>query len=413
MNPCLGIDLNDKYVQISYMDSTMEEPSTLSPSPDSKVYLIPYDIARTADGRWVIGYEASRMIKEDSESLSFKDNDIYASALRGEKLTLEGVATDARIPFSIFLQNLCTLGRVTYGIDKVSRIVITVPVVSREVLFLFNSIEKDLPAGEVMLRDHKESFACFALSQPVNIWRNGVVLFDFDGVDMSVLYLQRNERVRPVVAVVKEDRIPGFGKKLFSKKPETLDRDFNEAARGVFEKFGAGAVYLVGEGFDGDWMNESIKTLCEGRRVFKGQNLYTKGACICSSYLDGREKDFVYLGDSKTGANLCMNVTDRGNPRSFVLLSAGENWYEAEGSAEVILEEGNTLDFMLISPDGKDTRREKIELDGLPVRPPRTGRVSIDARALSERRFTLSIKDLGFGEFYPTSGMEWDFEITL
>ena len=43
------------------------------------------------------------------------------------------------------------------------------------------------------------------------------------------------------------------------------------------------AVYLTGDGFDGEWMKESLSFLCKGRRVFMGKNLYSKGACYAAA----------------------------------------------------------------------------------------------------------------------------------
>ena len=38
-------------------------------------------------------------------------------------------------------------------------------------------------------------------------------------------------------------------------------------------------IYLTGEGFENNWYPNSLKVLCNGRRAFLGNNLYSKGAC--------------------------------------------------------------------------------------------------------------------------------------
>ena len=38
---------------------------------------------------------------------------------------------------------------------------------------------------------------------------------------------------------------------------------------------------ITGEGFDQQWAQQSVKLLChQGRKVFYGNNLFAKGACI-------------------------------------------------------------------------------------------------------------------------------------
>ena len=67
------------------------------------------------------------------------------------------------------------------------------------------------------------------------------------------------------------------------------------------------AVYLTGDGFDGEWMKESLSFLCKGRRVFMGKNLYSKGACYAAARKCMTEENswqFVYMGDNEMKVNV-------------------------------------------------------------------------------------------------------------
>ena len=62
------------------------------------------------------------------------------------------------------------------------------------------------------------------------------------------------------------------------------------------------SVYLIGDGYRDGWADESLHYLCRGRRVFQGNNLYSKGACygMMERLHPGEEwKEHVYLGDDK------------------------------------------------------------------------------------------------------------------
>ena len=64
-------------------------------------------------------------------------------------------------------------------------------------------------------------------------------------------------------------------------KARNADERFRHFIQGVFNKKHVSSVYLTGEGFENNWYPNSQKVLCNGRRAFIGNNLYSKGACYC------------------------------------------------------------------------------------------------------------------------------------
>ena len=87
------------------------------------------------------------------------------------------------------------------------------------------------------------------------------------------------------------------------------------------------AVYLTGDGFDGEWMKESLSFLCKGRRVFMGKNLYSKGACYAAAGKCMTEENswqFVYMGDNEMKVNVSLKVQSQGKTEFFTLISAGD-----------------------------------------------------------------------------------------
>ena len=48
-----------------------------------------------------------------------------------------------------------------------------------------------------------------------------------------------------------------------------------------------------------------------------------------------------------------------------------------------------------------------------PKRPPKTTRISVDFKYLTENKFQITITDLGFGEFFKSSGMSVTKEIEI
>ena len=174
------------------------------------------------------------------------------------------------------------------------------------------------------------------------------------------------------------------------------------------------SVYLVGDGFEGNWMKLSVAYLCRGRRAFIGKNLYSKGACYAAAVRAKKlEWPYVYLGDNEMKVNVYLKVRNSGATEFFTLISAGDNWYEAVGECEVLLDGTPEIDFWLQQPDSREARIEKLELTDLPERPPRATRLQITAKPLSDSKVCIGIKDLGFGEIFPASEKMWEYVMSL
>ena len=176
------------------------------------------------------------------------------------------------------------------------------------------------------------------------------------------------------------------------------------------------SIQLIGNGFKEEWYKDSLKYMCVNRRVFAGNNLYSKGACYgilekISPSDVGRE--YIYLGKDKLKANIGMEVLKRGQKSYLALLDAGINWYEVKGEAEFILQEGCELEFRISSLIGNKVYLETMLLDGLPERKRGTTRVRLKMEMVSDTTIHVDVEDMGFGDFYPATNQKWEKDIIL
>ena len=408
-----GIDLDETYAQISVYTEQMKEPQTLSQKEGSSVFVVPYHLLRHPDGQWEIGWNALQNRSSDY----FWEENIYETACKGADCNVAGEKIEGAQLFALFIQELCQLTKTYCDDGKADKIIFTVSEVGPEQIQLVHAIAEKLPVapGGVHLRDYRECFANYALAQQAHFWRNGVQLYAYDGKRLRILSLERKEEVRPVVVLVHQTWMDGWGSRSFGRKisDEAKDQLFCEILKEQLEEQDVSTIYLVGEGFEGDWLKESLEILCDGHRAFLGQNLFTKGACLTGAIEEDAQWPFVYLGDAKPKANVCLNVSDCGKPHLISLVSAGDNWYEAGGEMEILLEDGNRLDVLLKAPDGSESRVQTFTLKELPKRPERTTRLLLQAKAESETRIRLVIQDLGFGELFPSCEEQWEYEINI
>ena len=79
-----------------------------------------------------------------------------------------------------------------------------------------------------------------------------------------------------------------------------------------------------------------------------------------------------------------------------------------EKSREILLDEGKELVLYARSMRGGETSSYTIVLKGLPERPVKTTRLRISLAYQSAKVCKVTVKDMGFGEFFPSSGLIWE-----
>ncbi len=156
------------------------------------------------------------------------------------------------------------------------------------------------------------------------------------------------------------------------------------------------------------WYPNSQKVLCNGRRAFLGNNLYSKGACYTSiRKCADKEEGPIYLDESKLMDRICLRMRVHGQEGWYPIVSWGEHWYEADGQWEVLLEELSDIEILIESLSGEEMQVEKVSLEGMPARNDYSMRMQVEVMFLDEKTCKLTFKDIGFGEFFPAT----DFQV--
>ncbi len=402
----LGIDINEKYTMISYYQLHMDEPQTMSTVMGSENYQIPTFLSKKKSmGQWFFGNDAKQRVK-NNEAIGVEH--LLDSALLGEEIFVDHEKYSARDLLTIFLKHVLSMSGISYTRLPIGKLVIAVDNVSIEYNELFSLVvtKMGLDVDCLMLIDHREAFYYYVLNQKPEIFLHDVAMFDYRDSDVISCVLERNLHTTPQVISLHQHN---HGKLLDNK-----DKQFFAIVKKEFEGRVVSAVFLIGDGFDGDWTKESLQYMCRGRKVFIGKNLYSKGACYAGAVKD-RQMDwpFVYIGANELKLNLYLKVLERNEMQLHTLLTAGESWFESKGECEVILDGTPEIEFFVQQPDSREVHVELLELTDLPERERRTTRLRITATPTSDRDITIVIRDLGFGEIVPSSNRTWEHSITL
>lgn len=402
----LGIDLNERYAMVSYYQLNMDEPETVSTIAGSDNFQIPTILAkRKSLGQWFYGEEAKKMAKT-SEVICV--DALLKRAVNGESIRMEEDTFEAWELLSLFLKKIMELPLKLGTVPQIDRVVLSVDKLSKDNMEVFWKIapKLGLQQEQFMVIDHKESFYYFSLSQPESLWIHDVYLFENDGKNLFYYGLKRDTRTKPQVVSIREG--------VKNPVDENKDKEFLSVLQKAFENQIVSTVYLVGNGFDGDWMRDSLAFLCRNRRVFLGNNLYSKGACYAGFVREHNENwNCIYMGENEMKFNLSLKVRDRGKLAFYTLISAGKNWFESKGECEIILAGEPEIDFWKQFPNSREAIIETLELTDLPSRPERTTRLRVTATPLSDEKIEVQIKDLGFGEIYRSTDKIWKYIMTM
>ena len=376
----VGIDLNKTQPQICYFEQSTQDTQTAP-------------------------------MKIGSENASFQDILETAEVLAEDS----GLPADKREEMMRYLVTQATdllVGALsTLGIDnpeeQIEGMMITAEKLSRPLVSVIRAMFRKLGLGNerAFLQDYRESFYYHTLYQKSELWNRNVGFFRFSSRDVTFFSMSMDRMTRPITVKIDE----GITIHL-SEDRKKWDEQFYNMANASLRQNMYTSIFLMGETFDKAWAARSTSLLCKGgRKVFVVDNLYARGACYAArdKVCGKRLGEYLYLGEDLIRQNIGMEMIVQGTPTFYPLISAGVNWYETEKTCECILEEAPELIFILSGMEDGLRRFSKMQLTGMPPRPPKASRVRLHLSYASPKQCVIEVEDLGFGEFFPSSGKVW------
>lgn len=400
----IGIDLNNDRAMISLFHEGMHEIETISAAPGEERYQIPTAIYCTDQGNFYYGDEALR--RQDRVGGSFF-SDLYREALNKENVIYRNMLVQ-------FIRRLMKFkDRYDFrGLDPY--LAFTVPEITDEVVALFEYVREELKIlpKNFQLMDYGESFFAHTYHQEPSIWLHDIALFDFHGDKVTFILLHTNGAgtIKRVSSARKEWTVPDY---LLSN-PAGKDEFFANILRESFIRKIISGVYFIGDGFDGNWLKESLRVIGPNKRVFKGKNLYTRGACL-AAFRNEITEGWCYYYDCpyKLQGEISLKLIRNGEPYFLQLTHLGENWFTPTEKYYLLYDGDPQLETWIRTRERLNARIDSFTLDYVPERAPKSIRLSIQAVPLNGNEVMLRIEDDGFGELFESSGKNWNFTISL
>lgn len=402
----VGIDLCDEYTQINCAGEEM-------------AWTIPTVICKNKNAdAWYVGEEA------------------YAHTLQGDGIIVDklvklvqkdGTATLGEVRYSghellkLFLERALELPQQQYGKLDVRQLVFAVRRLDAKLIEELFACAEELEVQKERVRviSHPESFTYYILSQKKEIWSGAVGMFDLSAENLRYyeMKVQRGMKKATVLAEY-EDLEESFNLDILNTPSGAKlgDKILCACGERMMQKKVYSSVFLTGKGFESrDWAEEFMKLLCTKRRVYMEPSVFAKGAAYRAfDCLQPKTSyPFTVVCEGRLKSTVSMNVLHKGQETSVVVAAAGETWYEKAAAIDVIPDRQDTVDFVVTPLDAKKRKTVSIPLEGFPKRPERTTKVRIEVSFLDERTMDVRLRDQGFGELFPSSGVQIRQEVML
>lgn len=293
-----------------------------------------------------------------------------------------------------------------YGRKEDIRAAVVLPDMSEEGILkaLKEACEAGFQEGQLQVMGELESLVHFVMHQTNDIWQQQVWVLEFGTDEVKATRIQANKRSIPVVAEAQEPEYWYIGNLLEGERDERL-------LQHVKERFGknsnrVSAVFLTGTDLNARDYKKSREAICSRRRVFLGDLLHARGACMLAG--DRTEhRQYLYLSEQTLLYNVGIRSSRDGKEEFCTIVSAGLNWYEVRESCEVILCSEPLLEFSFRSMLGGEPVQAGMHLPDLPDRPRGAGRLLVEVHFSAPAQCEIEVTDLGFGELYPSSDLCW------
>ena len=401
----IGMDLCSDFTQLSYYNDIKREPESVSQLNNKETYLMPNILFYSTDTEhWYVGGEASEARFNENGTVV---DGIFENIGSDEKIVIEEREYTYQELFMMMVKLHIDSFLYRYEAAEIKKLVISVDDFNVQVFQLLSRLHKDMgiPKEAIEITSHLDSGLFYIFNQPTELWNNSVALYDYsaDGLNYYRIDIQKNKDPK-TITVVHEDYTEQMSLSKYGNDTYQMDIDFARIGEYESKKAYISAVFLTGVGFSNKWMKKSTNVLCQGRRVFVGQNIYTKGACyraVGGEYMSFYEDYFV---ETKENILSDIGIALGDEKDTFVpIVTGGKQWYNTHGEISVILDDTDVITIVYKNHKTGEEKRETVRIHGLPKRPNKTTKLSVEVEFDSPHEGAVIIRDLGFGKLFPTT----------
>ena len=320
----LGFDIGEQYSQAALLLRGEKEPLCVNYNEKEDSYLLPNVVCYKGHRLWY-SLEAEEILKAgDGDRI----DDILENVQNHESIVIDGASYLYQDIFvSLILAHINTVLKCLECPPE--KIVFTLYDITPNMLETLEILKKEeaFSGIEIIYTGYQNSLLSFVLNQENELWSSNVGSFYYGPEGMQYFQINFTKRNAPLQIQIKHKN---YGEDLIYSGDEKLEKDeiFKMIASDAIGNSCLSSVFLCGLGFEKGWAKESLKFLCNGRRVFLGQNLFAFGACYY-----GLEEEETFLVDSSERIQYDIGIIGYDGTKEQMVLIAqgGKEWFDVKG----------------------------------------------------------------------------------
>ncbi len=416
----VGYDIGNGQGEISYFTEHQLKPESLQVRADAIVYRFPCLLVKM-NGRFVAGLAAKEFEHTEGADVFY---DVFQLSLDSTSTVVNGRRYDTAHLLGVFisltLKQLESIG----SFEKIAALMFTtgVPVAQEKLQEVLQAALGNICSKKtkIYVQSRTESVYYYMLSQEKELWEDGTIVCDFHGAYLRSFYMKKigakipshmklfieehRELERPKQSLA-EFHVPKFKRQL--------DEGFKEVVKAMEASKNFASVFLIGDGFKGEWMEESLHYLSEDKRVFLGNNLYSLGAAyhlLSMIEEDGIYKQYELLDVSGITYDIGFVAKNQGlmvdEDYYYVpVFEGGTSYEECKESFVVVVDKGEALQIQMSSILQEEKKEIKLDLSSFTKDGEAYYRLQIEFKVLSPETLTIEIQNIGFGDVVRGSNM--------
>ena len=405
----VGMDICEDYVQLTYYDNELLSPESVSRGEGEEQYLIPARLAyRKSKNDWIIGDELD---KEESGDI-VEVQDFIKYVCLNEEIRVCDKTYKAEQLMKIFLEALLNVLNSFYPFNEIEYMGITFPTVTKEMSYKMSAVLKELgfEKEKYILLTHDEAFLYYTINQKIELWLNDTALFELEEDGLHFRILTISKKLEPITAKIsKKEKAEKLNKSLVRSNQEESANLFHTLSLMALEESTVSTIYAVGSGFIDAGADGVLRKLSPGRRIFRGQNLYAKGACLAAKDKTSDEPtDIVLMEEDKTTVGFSLMAVKDGKNTEITLLKPALKWYEAETEIDLIIKDEDELGIQINDFITKKTSQRFISFSGISTAEAGLTRIRLSLKFTNRDTCIIKASDMGFGSFVPTTNRVWE-----
>lgn len=396
----IGVDLREEYSQLALLVPQGQEPKPVGdPRDESGETKIP-TVVTIPGTKETIGHFLEKIVNNEP---------IYAA----------GVETDAVNVLAAYFQKILSFTRREYPEGMIRRLVVTTKYRDfRFVSQIYQALEKlGIGKDRAMVVDRRQCFVYYVLNQKKDLWVNQVGLFDYEDHEITYYQMHMDRYQHPPLVTVSQKEYPDYVKMLeepgieVKEKPSVVETMVQGALHGQVIT----SVYMTGKGFADGFADAVMTQLCVGRHVFRGDNLYVFGACFVAREYSGEKKmePFLYMDEDTIPVNISMQAYTNAKVQEIMLAKAGTPWYQVDYEVDLISDGEDELQIRVSDMRKRSAHTHILTMDGIRGRLDRKARIGLQIRFAGVDKCIFTLRDKGFGNFFPSSHRIWEETIML